>query len=159
MAGSRVPDCVNAAVDALKASTTLTVMLGGAKVYTHVVQNTPAPYVFVMGGDELPWAESMECQSVMGSPGSPTVTTDGGDHGSRQVEVWAQCVSTERGSLQVDAMASEVLTVLTDPWSWSGISGFEVVEFLRNGFVPPAPLGTDATLWFVRTVQVRVIVA
>lgn len=144
MAGSRVPDCVNAAVDALNADAALTALLGGAaKVYTHVPQGTSPPYGFVIGGDEIPWAESFD-------------DGDGGDAGGRQVEVTTQCVSTSRGSTEVDGIASRVMAVLTDPDTWSGVFGFEVVQFLRNSAQPPVDLNSDGVLWFVRFVTIRV---
>ena len=151
MAASRVPAIVNAAVDALKLDATLITLLGSGKAYTNVPANTDPPYVLVMGGDETPWAE-MFAQDSMVSPGE----TDGGDAGGRQVDVVVQCVSTYRGSSQVDDMASRVMEVLTDTDTWSGVADFQLAQFLRNEWQPPIDLAADGTLWFIRRVYVRV---
>ncbi len=139
MAGSRVRDCVNAAVDALKADTALIAIVGTGKVAVHIPQDTDPPYTMVMGGDEVPW-----------------VTDFGDDSGGRQVDVLVQCVSTYRGSSQVDSMASEVMEKLLTDSIWASVSGFSAVEFVRNGFQPPVDLNADGVLWFVRLVNVRV---
>jgi hypothetical protein len=153
VAGSRVPDCVNAAVDSLKADADLigASLLGSAKVYTHVPQGTTTPYVFVIGGDEVPWVETMTMDSLA-SPG----VSDGGDSGGRAVDIVTQCVSTSRGSSEVDGIASRVLEVLTDPDNWTGVAGFQIAQFIRNAAQPPIDLNSDGVLWFVRFVTVRV---
>ncbi len=154
MAGSRVRDCVNAAIDALKADTTLLALVGAAtKVDTHIRQGTDTPYVMLLGGDEIPWAVTFE--QTLGSP----LDTDGGDGGGRQVDVIAQCVSTYRGTKEVDEIASRVLEVLTDDATWAQVTGFRLAEFVRNAFQPPIDLNADGTLWFVRLVTVRVTLA
>ena len=145
MAGSRVPDVVNAAVDALRDDSTLATLLGGEKVYTHVPEKTVTPYAMVMGGDEIPWAETMELG-------------DDGDSGGRQIDVIVQLVSTYRGSSQVDDLASRVMVVLTDAATWAAVSGFQVALFIRNAANPPIDLNADGVLWFVRLVTVRVTV-
>lgn len=144
MAGSRVRDCVNAAVDALKVDATLLATLGTSKVGTHLAQGTDAPYVLVMGGDEIPWAETMEFDG------------DDGDSGGRQVDVLVQCVSTYRGTSQVDTIADRVMEVLTSAATWSAVSGFAVAVFIRNAAQPPIDLNSDGVLWFARQVTVRV---
>lgn len=162
MAGSRVRDCVNAAVDALKADAALIAILnppanGGGevpKVYTHVPQSTEAPYAQVLGGDEIPWAPTL-VEYGIGSP----LGTDGGDSGGRQVDVVVQCVSTYRGTKEVDNIASRVMEVLTDDATWSAVVGFQLAEFVRNAFQPPVDLNADGVLWFVRLVTVRVTLA
>ncbi len=154
MAVSRVRDCVNAAIDALKADTTLLALVGAAtKVDTHIRQGTDTPYVMVLGGDEIPWAVTFE--QTLGSP----LDTDGGDSGGRQVDVIAQCVSTYRGTKEVDEIASRVLEVLTDDATWVGVTGFRLAEFVRNAFQPPLDLNADGVLWFSRLVSVRVTLA
>jgi hypothetical protein len=138
---------VNAAVDALKGDTTLDTLLGSAAVYTHVPQGTDPPYAMVMGGDEVPWAITMD----MGG--------DDGDNGGRQVDVTVQCVSTYRGSLQVDAIAARVMELLTDASTWTSspaVTGYQLAEFIRNIAQPPVDLNSDGVLWFVRVVTVRV---
>jgi hypothetical protein len=151
VAGSRVRDCVNAAVDALKADSALIALLGSAKVNTHVPQGTDPPYVQVLGGDEIPWVATLACSSFT-SPAE----SDGGDSGGRQVDVLVQCVSTYRGTVQVDGIASRVLEVLTDVDTWPAVTGWQLTEFVRNGFQPPVDLNADGVLWFVRIVTVRV---
>lgn len=155
MAGSRVRDCVNVAVDALKADATLVTLLGAAtKVDTHIRQGTETPYTMVLGGDEVPWAVTFEQQSFA-SPGA----TDGGDSGGRQVDVIVQCVSTYRGTSQVDSIADRVMEILTDIDTWAGVARWQLTEFVRNGFQPPIDLNADGVLWFVRLVTVRVTLA
>jgi hypothetical protein len=153
VAASRVPDCVNAAVDGLKADATLIAagLLGSAKVYTHVPQGTDAPYVLIIGGDEVPWAETFTMESFV----SPA-TTDGGDSGGRMVDVVAQIVSVYRGSKQVDDVASRVLEVLTDVDTWAGVTDFQLAQFIRNQAQPPIDLNNDGLMYFVRLVTVRV---
>jgi Protein of unknown function (DUF3168) len=143
VAGSRVRDCVNAAVDALKVDIGLLALVGTDKVHTHLKQGTDPPYVLLMGGDELPWAVTFAMD-------------DSGDNGARQVDVVVQCASTYRGSMQVDSIASRVMEVLTDDAIWSGVTGFQVCEFVRNAFQPPVDLNSDGVLWFQRFVTVRV---
>jgi hypothetical protein len=135
---------VNATVDALKADSALQALMGGQKAFTHVEQNTAAPYTMVMGGDEIPWAESMD---------------DLDDTGGRQVDALVQCVSTYRGSSQVDDIASRVMAILLERTPWEAIDGFQTVQFIRNTSQPPQPLGNDGVLWFVRLVTVRVTLA
>lgn len=143
MAASRVPDVVNAAVDALKTDATLQALLGTAKVYTHVEQGTKPPYCMVMGGSEIPWTESLSFE-------------DDGDNGGRQVDVLVQCVSTYRGSSQVDGIASRVMEVLTNAANWASVNTFQLAQFVRNEASPPIDLNADGVLWFVRLVTVRV---
>ena len=153
MAGSRVRDCVNAAVDALKVDSALLAIVGVAKVASHIPQDTDAPYTQVLGGDEIPWAPVL--MQTIGSP----LETDGGDDGGRQVDVIVQCVSTYRGTKEVDQMADRAMTVLTDDATWRQVAGFRLAEFVRNAFQPPVDLNSDGTLWFVRLVAVRVTLA
>ena len=151
MAGSRVRDCVNAAVDALKADSALLALVGlVTKVDTHIRQGTDAPYTQVLGGEEIPWAPVLI--QTIGSP----LETDGGDSGGRQVDVIVQCVSTYRGTKEVDQIASRVMEVLTDDATWRLVTGFQLAEFVRNAFQPPIDLNADGVLWFVRLVTVRV---
>jgi hypothetical protein len=129
----------------------LSTLLGGPKVYTHVPQGTDPPYLVVLGGDEMPWAPSFE--EMVGTFG-----TDGGDSGGRQCDVLVQCVSVYRGTEQVDALAGQVMTVLTDPASWTvtALPTWQVTEFVRNTSTLPTDL--NGVLWFQRTVSVRVTV-
>lgn len=154
MAASRVPDVVNAVVDNLRADGELTALLGTAKVYTHVPQQTTAPYALVMGGDEIPWAETM----TFGTFVSPDAN-DGGDSGGRQVDAIVQCVSKSRGSAEVDDIASRVIELLTDPDTWDNVTGFQIALFIRNAGQPPIDLSNDGDMYFVRQVTVRVFLA
>lgn len=146
MATSRVRDCVNAAVDGLKVHAGLLAVLGSAKVNTHVPQGTTPPYTMVMGGTEVPWAETLEEDE------------DGGDSGGRQVDVLTQCVSTYQGSKEVDSIAAEVMECLIGPASsvWDAVDGFQIATFISNVAQPPIDLNADGVLWFVRLVTVRV---
>jgi len=144
VAASRVRDCVNASVDALKVDSSLIALVGTDKVHTHLKQGTDPPYVLIMGGDEVPWAVAF-----------------GDDNGGRQVDLVVQCASTYRGTMQVDSMASRIMDVLLgDPFApptfWNAIDGFANVEFVRNAFQPPVDLNNDGVLWFQRFVTVRV---
>lgn len=149
MAGSRIPDVVAAAVTALAADATLIGLLGGAKAYTHVPQNSDPPWVWVLGGDEVPWAVTF---AETDSP------ADYGDSGGRQCDVLVQCASTYRGTKEVDGIADAVMQVLTDndTWSATALFGFQVAEFVRNSALPPADLFGDGRQWFQRAVVVRV---
>jgi 3-deoxy-D-arabino-heptulosonate 7-phosphate (DAHP) synthase len=148
MAGSRVRECVNAAVDALKVDTALLAIVGTGKVAVHITQGTPPPYAMVRGGTEVPWAITLD-----------DAFDDDGDNGGRQIDVLVDLVSTYRGSSEVDSMADRVMEVLTDQSIWSGISGFQLAEFVRNDAPPPQALAADGTLWFTRFVTMRVTVA
>jgi hypothetical protein len=148
MAASRVPDVVAAAVTALQDDATLTTLVGSGHVQTHIPQGTDPPYVWVMGGDELPWALTF-------AQFTDTTVSDGGDNGARTVDVRATCVSTYRGSKQVEDMASRVLEVLTTDATWATVTGFQVADFVRN--VALQPENVNGVLWFYREVTVRVV--
>jgi hypothetical protein len=149
MAGSRIPDVVAAAVSALATDATLATLLGGPKAYTHVPQNSDPPWVWVLGGDEVPWAVTL---TDFASP------SDYGDSGGRQCDVVVQCASTYRGTKEVDGIASRVMEVLIDgdPWTATALSGFQLAELVRNSALPAADLFADGRLWFQRAVVVRV---
>lgn len=114
MAGSRLNDCVNAAVDALAANSTLTTLLGTAKVYTYVPEDTAPPYVYVWGGQELPWAEALGGASAVG----------------RQVDVEVVVVSAYRGTKQMDEVIDQCLEVLLADTPYSSVSGYAGVQFV-----------------------------
>lgn len=147
MAASRVPDVVEAAVAALVAD--------GATAYTHVPKGTDPPYELVLGGDEQPFAQGFVCADIFGSP----TTSDAGDSGGRMVDVLVSCVSTFRGSAEVDDMASGVMDVLTALPTWVGVPGFQAVDFIRNTATVPQDIAGDGVMWFLRTVVVRVTLA
>jgi len=149
VAGSRVGDVVAAAISGLVTDSTLSGLLGGAKCYTHVPQGTDPPYVVLIGGDEVPFGVTM--LQDLGT------FDDSGDSGGRQVDVWAQCVSTYRGSEQVDGIASQVMTTLTDATTWTTVTAladFQLAEFVRNTAQFPTDL--NGVLWFQWVVVVRV---
>ena len=143
MAGSRVPDVVAAAVAALVAD--------GATAYTHVPKGTDPPYELVMGGDELPFAQTFACND-------PVWGSDAGDSGGRQVDIVTTCFSTFRGSAEVDDMASRVMAVLMTPTIWTDVAGFHAVDFVRNTATLPVDMYGDGVMWFLRAVVVRVTV-
>lgn len=136
MAGSRVNEVVNAAVDGLKAASALTTLLGGAKVYTYVPEETSAPYCLVTGGVEQPWAEAFN-------------SFDG-----RQIDCRVLVVSAYRGTYEVDALMSAVLTALLTETTWRGITGYAAHAFIVND----APLTelVNGIVYFSRTCTVRV---
>ncbi len=144
MAGSRVRECVNAAIDALKVDAALLAIVGTGKIDVHIKQGTPPPYAMVRGGSEVPWSITLDAFD------------DDGDNGGRQVDVLVDLVSTYRGSSQVDSMADRVMEVLTNQSIWSALSGFQLAEFVRNDAPPPQALAADGTLWFTRFVTMRV---
>ena len=146
MAASRVPDVVTAAVTALQAI--------GAPAFTHVPKGTDPPYELVMGGDELPWAMGFACDDLTGTPAG----TDAGDSGGRTVDVFVACVSTFRGSAEVDDMASVAMAELIQVTPWLGVHGFQAVDFVRNSASPPQDIAGDGVMWFQRTLVVRVTV-
>ena len=129
----------------------------GAPAFTHVPKGTDPPYELVMGGDELPWAMGFACEDFVGSP--PALGSDGGDSGGRTVDVIVACVSTYRGSADVDDMASDAMATLTLVNTWAGVLGFQAVDFVRNTAAPPQDVAGDGVMWFQRTVVVRVTVA
>lgn len=146
MAASRVGDVVTAAVAALQAV--------GAQAYTHIPKGTDPPYELVMGGDEVPWALGFACDDLTGSP----LASDGGDSGGRAVDIVVACVSTFRGSAEVDDMASLAMLTLTTLGTWAGVPGFQAVDFVRNTASVPQDVAGDGVMWFQRTLVVRVTV-
>lgn len=140
MSASKLSVVTNAGIDALTADATLTALLGGtAKVYNHVPQGTAAPYVVGMGGEEAPWAE---------------VFDETGDDGARQVDFEARVVSAYEGTKELDAIVSRVLALLTTPASWTGVSGFAGLMFVRN--TRPNVIEWNGVLYFERYCVVRV---
>jgi hypothetical protein len=140
MAGSRVPDVLNAAVDALKVDATLigVGLLNGAKVYSSVPEDTASPYVWVLGGDEAPWAEVFRSQDA------------------RQVDLDIVAISNYRGTKQVDDIISRVMEVLDTAATWSGVSGYAAHEFVKNNKPGAAELAGE--VWFERMLTWRVMV-
>ena len=138
---SRIPAVVGACITALQNDAALETLLGADKVKSHVRKGTVTPYVAVWGGDEIPWGESfIEAEDAQG----------------RQCDVVVQCTSTYEGSAEVDDIASRVMEVLLENAAWSGVDGFQAVQFVRNSGVPPQDLAGDGVLWYLRIVTVRV---
>ena len=140
MTGSALPSVVNAAVDALAADATLTTLLGSAKVYTFVPDNTTAPYVWVVGGREVPWGPTFGAASATG----------------REVEVLVDVVSAYRGTSQVDSLASQVITTLVAPGTWAGVTGWSHVAF--SSIERPIREVVNGVVYVWRTCIVRVTV-
>jgi hypothetical protein len=138
----RTPEVTSAAVTALAADATLTTLLGSAKVYTHVPEQTTAPYVAVIGGHETVWAE---------------VYDSTGDDGARQVDVEATIVSSYFGTKEMDDISSRVVAVLTTQSSWASVTKFQVAEFVES--LRPDVLDVNGVLFRVRTVICRVFTA
>lgn len=136
MAGSRVNDIVNAAVDALKGDATLTALLGTAKVYSFVPEDTAAPYLLVTGGTETAWVEAFQ-------------QFDG-----RQIDCRILVVSAYRGTYEVDTLMSRVLTVLLTETAWRGITGYAAHGFLVND--APVTEVVNGIVYFSRLATIRV---
>lgn len=138
MAGSRIPDVLNAAVDALKVDATLigAALLNGAKVYSAVPEDTVPPYLWVMGGREVIWAEEFNQDD------------------SREVDIDAIAVSKYRGTKEVDDIISRVMEVLDATATWSGVSGYAGHTFVENR--APAFAEIAGEIWIERSLQWRV---
>jgi hypothetical protein len=138
MAGSRVPDVLNAAVDALIADATLigVGLLNGAKVYSSVPEDTVPPYLWVMGGREVLWAESFR------------------SHDPREVDIDAIAISKYRGTKEVDDIISRVIEVLDMPATWAGVSGYAGHTMIENR--APAFAEMAGEIWIERSLQWRV---
>lgn len=138
MATLRVADVVNAAVDALKADSALTTLLGGtAKVYNHVPDDTVPPYVLVMGGREAEALRSFR------------------DETGREVDILTEAVSSYRGSLQVDQITARIVTVLTTDGTYSSVTGYLASEFVES----PEPESSlvDGRPYYIRSATCRVL--
>lgn len=136
MAGSRIPDVFNAAIDALKADATLIALLGGAKVYSAVPEDTTSPYLWVLGGREVIWAEGFN------------------DDDSREVDIDVFAISKYRGTKEVDDIISRAMEVLDAEATWAGVSGYAANGFIENQ--APAPTELAGEVWFERGLKWRV---
>jgi hypothetical protein len=138
MAGSRIPDVFNAAVDALKADATLigASLLNGAKVYSLVPEDTAPPYLWIMGGREVIWAESFRSDDA------------------REVDIDAIAVSKHRGTKEVDDIISRVIEVLDTPATWASVSGYAGHTLVENR--APSFGEMAGEIWIERSVQWRV---
>jgi hypothetical protein len=116
MAGSRIPDVFNASVDALKVDATLigASLLNGAKVYSAVPEDTVPPYLWVMGGREVVWAEGFNQDD------------------SREVDLDAIAISKYRGTSQVDDIINRVMVVWDTDSTWSSVVGYAGHAFIEN---------------------------
>lgn len=106
-------------VAGLVADTTITTMLGGAKVHTRIPEDTSFPFLHVRGGGEHPWAEA---------------TDGGGRLVHAHVDIW----SAHQGTKEVDDLATEIERVLVGPDGgprpsmWSGLTGLVEVRFFES---------------------------
>ena len=141
MTGSALADVVNAAVDALAADATLISLLGGAKCYTNVPDNTAPPYCWVTGGREVPWAVAF---GQIDDPG-------------REVEVLVDVVSAYRGTNQLDTIVGRIVTVLGTATTWTAVPGFSAVAFAS--IERPVREVVNGVVYVWRTCQVRVWVS
>lgn len=96
MSGSVRPAVTAAVIGTLTGDSALTTQLGGAKAWVNVPDKTPAPYVFVMGGREIP------------APGATTLA----NKSRRNVLVHVTAVSAQRGTAQIDALLDRVIELL-----------------------------------------------
>lgn len=138
MAGSRLNDCVNAAVDALVADSTLSTLLGGAKVYTYVPEDTVPPYCYVWGGYERSWAEAL----------------GGGAAAGREVDIEVTAVSAYRGTKQMDEIIDQALETLLADTPYSAVSGYAGVLFVACE--RPQAEHIEGRIFFSRRAVVRV---
>lgn len=140
MAGSRIPDVFNAAVDALLADATLIgeSLLNGAKVYSAVPEDTVPPYVWIMGGREVIWAEGFNADD------------------SREVDIDAIAISKYRGTSQVDDIINRVMLVLDTTSTWTGVNGYAAHMFVENR--EPAFTEIAGEVWIERALKWRVLV-
>jgi hypothetical protein len=135
---SRIHDIFNAALDALKADATLIgpTLLDGDKVYGAVPEDTIPPYVWVLSGDEVPWADSFR------------------SHDAKQVDLDVVAISKYRGTKEVDDIISRVMQVLDTRSTWTGVSGYDSHEFMIN--TKPAFTEIAGEVWIERSLQWRV---
>jgi hypothetical protein len=135
---SRIPDVFDAALEALKADATLigSTLLNGAKVYGAVPEDTIPPYVWVLSGDEVPWAEAFR------------------SHDPRQVDIDIVAISKYRGTKQVDDIISRAMAVLDTAATWAGVSGYAGHEFVINR--KPAFTEIGGEVWIERNLLWRV---
>lgn len=115
----RALDVTNAAIDALRADSSLTTLTGAAttKAYTNVPEDVAPPYVEVLSAAEDEWAVE---------------TND--DDGS-VCELVVNVFSAYRGTLELDQVANRVLQVLTAEATWASVSGYAGWRFAGS----PAP--------------------
>jgi hypothetical protein len=116
MAGSRIPDVYNAGIDALIADATLigSSLLNGAKVFGSVPEDTIPPYLWVLGGREVIWAEGFNQDD------------------SREIDLDAIVVSKYRGTKEADDIISRVMVVWDTDATWAGVSGYAGHTFVEN---------------------------
>jgi hypothetical protein len=138
MAGSRIPDVFNASIDALKADATLigSTLLNGAKVYSLVPEDTVPPYLWIMGGREVIWAEAFRSDDA------------------REVDIDAIAISKHRGTKEVDDIISRVIEVLDLPATWASVSGYAGHTLVENRAPVFAEMAGE--IWIERSVQWRV---
>ena len=116
MSGSARPVLTAVIVAALVGDATLTTLLGGAKVWVNVPDNTHHPYLWVVGGREVPIEPTFARKS------------------RRLVQVLVTAVSSQRGTAEVDSLTSRVIDVMApDGTPGPAVTGFnDVWEFVEN---------------------------
>ena len=96
MSGSARPAVTAAVIAALAGDAALVSALGGSpKVWVNVPDGTVAPYLWVLGGEEIPIERAM-----------------GGHAHRRGVGLEITAVSSHRGTAEVDALISRVIEVV-----------------------------------------------
>lgn len=96
MSGSARPEVTAAVIAALAGDAALVSALGGSpKVWVNVPDGTVAPYLWVLGGEEIPIERTM-----------------GGHAHRRGVGLEVTAVSSHRGTAEVDALISRVIEVV-----------------------------------------------
>jgi len=138
MAGSRIPDVYNAGIDALKSDGTLISqsLLNGAKVYGVVPEDTIPPYLWVLGGREVIWAEGFNQDD------------------SREIDLDAVVVSKYRGTKEADDIISQVMVVWDTDATWASVSGYAGHTFVENR--EPAFTEIAGEVWIERALKWRV---
>ncbi len=125
--GSARPAVTAAVVAALAADATLLAALGGtARVYVNVPDNTPAPYLWVLGGTETPMPQT-----------HPTLRR-------RYVSVVVSAVSAHRGTSEIDSLLSRVIEVLE---AQPAVTGYSAQWWFRENAEPQRMDDDGTDLW------------
>jgi hypothetical protein len=140
MAGSRIPDVFNAGLDALNADATLTgaLLLNGPKAYSAVPEDIIPPYLWVLGGREVIWAEGFNADD------------------SREVDLDAIAISKYRGTSQADDIISRVMEVWDNAATWASVVGYAAHQFVENR--EPAFTEIAGEVYIERALKWRVMV-
>lgn len=137
MSGSARPAVTASVVAALAGDAALGAALGGAKVWVNVPDDTVAPYLWVLGGDEVPIERAM-----------------GGHAHRRAVAVEVTAVSAYRGTAEIDALLSRVIEVLAAGPAVTGHA--TAVWAFRANRKPVQAEGPDGAIVWLGTVVFEV---